>query len=151
MQTIPALSNFIIPGIIKHSRHTKRDNPILFHAFMLTYPQLPLLISISLHEQHLANNELHDELLLCYRKPHGHTTKDTLARWVWSILTLSGVNKDTFAAHSCRSASASKAMSSGVALDVTLKAGEWSADSTFYTFYHKDILGTLWTFRLQTV
>ena len=84
--------------------------------------------------------DVHDELLLCYRKPHGPTTKDTLARWIRSTLKVSGVNMDTFTAHSCRAASTSKAMSSGVALDVILKAGQWSADSTFYKFYEKDIL-----------
>ena len=31
-------------------------------------------------------------------------------------------------------------MSSGVALDVILKAGQWSADSSFYTFYLKDVI-----------
>ena len=47
----------LLSGLLKHSRHTKRDNPIPFHAslMMLTcaqLPLLPLLISISLHEQH---------------------------------------------------------------------------------------------------
>ena len=130
-----------IPRLLKHSRHTKRDSPIPFHAF----PHDADLCPVATINQYitaqatLANNELHDKLL-CYRKPHGPTTKDTLARWVRSILTLSGVNMDTFTAHSCRSASASKAMPSEVALDVILKAGQWSADSTFYTFYRKDII-----------
>ena len=74
---------------------------------MPTYAQLPLLISISLHEQHWQT-ELHDALLLCYRKPHGPATKDTLARWIHSVLNLSGVDADTFTAHSCRSASTSR-------------------------------------------
>ena len=33
MQTTPSLIIFNIPGLLKHSRHTKRDNPIPFHAF----------------------------------------------------------------------------------------------------------------------
>ena len=107
---------------------------------MLTYAQLPLLISISLHEQHWQTMSYMNALLLCYRKPHGPTTKDTLARWIRAILKLSGVDTDTFTAHSCISASTSKAMLSGVALDVILKVGQWSADSTFYQFYCKDIV-----------
>ena len=104
---------------------------------MLTYAQLPInqyLTAIAT----LANYELHDALLLCYRKPHGPATKDTLSRWISSVLKLSGVDTDTFTAHSC--GSTSKAMSSGVALDAILKAGQWSADSTFYQFYRKDIV-----------
>ena len=142
MPTPPSLLIFNIPGLLKHSRHTKRDNPIPFHAF----PHDADVYPVATINQYLparatlANNELHDALPLCYRKPHGPATKDTLARWVRSVLKLSGVDTDTFTAHSCRSASTSKAMSSGVALDVILKAGQWSADSTFYTFYRKDII-----------
>ena len=106
---------------------------------MLTYAQLPLLISISLHKQHWRTTSymMH---FICYRKQHGPATKDTLTRWIRSVLKLSGVDTDTFTDHSCRSASTSKAMSSGVALDVILKAGQRSADSTFYQFYRKDIV-----------
>ena len=141
MQTTPSLIIFNIPGLLKHSRHTKRDNPIPFHAF----PQDADLCPVSTINQYLtaratlANYVLHDALL-CYRKPHGPTIKDTLARWIRSVLKLSGVDMDTFTVHSCRSASTSKAMSSGVALDVILKAGQWSADSTFYQFYRKVIV-----------
>ena len=38
----------------------------------------------------LVNAALHDELLRCYRKPHGPATIDTLARWVKMILHYSG-------------------------------------------------------------
>ena len=33
MQNTTALIIFNIPGLLKHSRHTKRDKPIPFHAF----------------------------------------------------------------------------------------------------------------------
>ena len=155
MQTTPSLIIFNIPGLLKHSRHMKRGSPIPFHAF----PRDADLCPVATINQYLtaqatlANNELHDALLLCYRKPHGPATKDTLARWVHSILKLSGVNTDTFTAHSCRPASTSKAMSSGVASDVILKAGQWSADSTFIHFTARILynLGTLWALRLQKV
>ena len=90
---------------------------------ILNYAQLPRLTNT------LVNVDVHDA--------HGTATKDTLARWIRSILKVSGVNTDTFTAHSCRAASTSKAMSSGVALDVILKAGQWFADSTSYKFYKK--------------
>ena len=155
MQTTPSLIIFNIPGLLKHSRHTKRDNPIPFHAFNHDADLCPVATinqNITAWAT-LANYELHDALLLCYRKPHGPTTKDTLARWVRSVLKLSGVDTDTFAAHSCRSAPTSKAMSSGVALDVILKAGQWSADPPSISFTTRILynLGTLWTLRLQKV
>ena len=47
---------------------------------------------------------------------------------------------DTFSAHSCRSASTSKAAASGVSLERILMAGQWSTSSTFYNNYRKDIV-----------
>ena len=141
MQNTPALIIFNIPGLLKHSRHTRRDKPIPFHAFPHDTELCPVATNKYLSARAtLENVDVHDELLLCYRKPHGPATKDILARWIRSTLRVSGVNTDTFTAHSCRAASTSKAMSSGVALDVILKAGQWSTDSTFYKFYQKDIL-----------
>ena len=53
MQTTPSLIIFNIPGLLKHSRHTKRDSPIPFHAFPHDADLCPVVtISISLHEQH---------------------------------------------------------------------------------------------------
>ena len=93
--TTPSLNIFNIPGLLKHSRHTKRDNLIPFHAF----PHDADLCPVATINQYLtaqatlANNEVHDALL-CYRKSNGPATKDTLARWVHSFPTLSGVNTD---------------------------------------------------------
>ena len=90
-----------------------------------------------LHDREkLENAALHDELFICYRKPHEPATKDTLARWVKIVLHTSGVNLGTSSAHSFRSAAAT-----GVPLEKILLAGHWFTSSTFYT-YQKDIVAT---------
>ena len=99
----------------------------------------PLDSYITAREQ-LVNAAIHDELLLCYRKPHGPATNDALARWVKTTLQYSGINLNNFTAHSCRSASTSKAAVAGVSLQRILMAGQWSTTSTFYTYYKKDIV-----------
>ena len=144
MQRTSNLVIFNIQGILKHSRQTKRDLPITFHAYPHDVALCPVatLDSYINATDNLVNAALHDELLLCYRKPHGPATKDTLARWVKTILHYSGVNLDTFSAHSCRSASTSKAAATGVPLEKNLMAGQWSTSSTFYSFYQKDIVVT---------
>ena len=112
----------------------------MLSLMMLLYAQwLPLMLDA---RAQLGNAALHDEFFLCYRKPHGPATNDTLARWVKMVLHSSGVNLDTFTAHSCRSASTSKAAATGVPLEKILMAGQWSTSSTFYTFYRKDIVVT---------
>ena len=109
---------FNIQGLMRHSRPTKRDLPITYHAFPHDVALCPVatLDSYINAREKLVNAALHDELLLCYRKPHGPPTNDTLARWVKTTLQYSGINLDTFTAHSCRSASTSKAATAGVSL-----------------------------------
>ena len=142
LQCTPSLIIFNISGLLKQSRPGKKDKPICFHAF----PHDTHLCPIATVESYLSaratlpNTSLHDPLIVCYRKPHGPATKDTIARWVKSMLHLCGVDVNTFAAHSCRSASSSKARSAGVKLETILKAGQWSKESTFYRFYQKDIV-----------
>ena len=82
---LPPLIIFNIPGLLKHSRHTKRDNPIPFPHDADLYPVAPINQYLTARTT-LANYELHDALLLCYRKPHGPATKDTLARWIRSVV-----------------------------------------------------------------
>ena len=133
---------FNIQGLLKHSRAAKRDLPITYHAFPHALCPVATLDAYLDARAQLGNAALRDEFFLCYRKPHGPATNDTLARWVKMMLHSSGVNLDTFTAHSCRSASTSKAAATGVPLEKILMAGQWSASSTFYTFYRKDIVVT---------
>lgn len=59
----------------------------------------------------------------------------TLARWLKSVLFLSGVNTDKFKAHSFRSASTSVAYMSGVTLNDIMKTANWQSAKTFKKFY----------------
>ena len=56
---------------MKHSRSTKRDLPITYHAFPHDVALCPVatLDSYINTRENLVNAALHDELLLCYRKP----------------------------------------------------------------------------------
>ena len=116
LQRNPTLVIFDIQGLLKHSRLTKRDLPITYHAFHHDVALCPVatLDAYLNAKEKLENAALRDELFICYRKPHGPAIKDTLARWVNMVLHSSGVNLDTFSAHSCRSASTSKAAATGV-------------------------------------
>ena len=144
LQRNPTLVIFNIQGLLKHSRAAKRDLPITYHAFppdVALCPVATLDAYLDARAQ-LGNAALRDEFFLCYRKPHGPATNDTLARWVKMVLHSSGVNLDTFTVHSWRSASTSKAAATGVPLEKILMARQWSTSSTSYTFYRKDIVVT---------
>lgn len=66
-------------------------------------------------------------------------TTSTLARWLKTVLDLSGIDNNLFKAHSFRGASVSKAFASGCTLKDILSTANWSSARTFYKFYHKDV------------
>ena len=63
-----------------------------------------------------------DKLLLCYSRPHGPASKDTVARWLKNILMQAGVTD--FTPHSFRGVAACAMLQNGMTLeDVMKKAG----------------------------
>ena len=78
------------------------------------------------------------KLFLSYVNPHKPVGKDTTARWVREMLSRSGINPNIFKPHSKRSASTSKAFSKGASLNEVLKMGNWSNESVWQRFYHRE-------------
>jgi integrase len=83
-----------------------------------------------------VNNKL---LFVAMVRPHKPITGSTLGRWIKSMLSDSGVDTSIFKAHSTRGAAASKAAKSGVPIDDILRTAQWSKESTFTRFYHREI------------
>ena len=73
------------------------------------------------------------------KKPHKVVSRDTVSRWVKSVLRSSGIDITVFSAGSTRSASSSKALRQGAPIEDILKGGGWSRASTFSKWYKKDI------------
>lgn len=81
-----------------------------------------------------------DNLLISYIKPHKAVSKDTVARWVKTLMHRAGVDIGVFSAHSVRSAVTSKAKEKDVPIQDILKTAGWSKESTFTKFYNKKVL-----------
>ena len=79
------------------------------------------------------------KLFLSFIKPHKAVTSSTIARWLRTVLEQAGINTEIFRAHSIRGASASAAARGGVTLEDILKAANWSSESVFQKFYHKEL------------
>ena len=77
------------------------------------------------------------KLFISYVKPHNKVSKATIARWVKTVLGLSGVDTNIFKAHSTRSASTTGAKGLNVPLATILRTAGWSRDSTFSKYYDK--------------
>ena len=80
-----------------------------------------------------------DSLFVGTMKPHKGVSRDTVTRWVKTIMGLCGIDTNIFKPHSTRAASASAAKKAGVPMKDILKSAGWSNAQTFYKFYSKHI------------
>lgn len=81
-------------------------------------------------------------LFISYIKPHNAVTRDTISRWLRTVMKCSGIDSGKFKSHSIRSASASKAKQKFVPIEDILKMAGWSNGQTFARFYDKPIQQT---------
>ena len=79
------------------------------------------------------------QLFIGLIKPYKPVTPSTIARWLKSILSSSGVDTNIAKAHSVRGATTTAAANAGVTTnDIhVLKAADWSSESVFQRLYYK--------------
>ena len=86
------------------------------------------------------SNSAADKLLISFIKPHKPVSGNTIARWIKSMLALSGVDVSRFTAGSVRPAAASRAKAMAVPISCIMEKAGWDRESTFAKFYDKIIL-----------
>jgi len=102
-------------------------------------------LSIYLDRTKAARNSC-SQLFLTYKKGAvRQASKDTIARWIVETVktayAMAGDEDIELArAHDTRSLSTSWALFQGVKLDEIMRAAFWSAETTFTTFYMRDVL-----------
>ena len=87
----------------------------------------------------LVEEEIKD-LINSFGKPHKPVSHEMISTSIKSKLTNVGVGTSVFNAHSCCSASSSKAKDSGVSLNEILKQGCQKNKHKFRTYYSRDII-----------
>ena len=88
----------------------------------------------------MRNNVNSEKFFISYVKPHGSVSRDTISRWIKTVMCRAGINIKDFGSHSVRSAVTSKASTSAVPITVILAKAGWSRESTFRKFYDKPVL-----------
>ena len=76
-------------------------------------------------------------------------SKQSLARWLTQILSMAGIDTNTFKAHSFRGAGLTKAYQRGASLEQIVEAGNWSSSSTFKRFYFAPSIPSVGSLILQ--
>jgi len=80
------------------------------------------------------------QLFISFHKPFKPVSKDTISRWIKTVMLEAGIDTAVFKAHSTRSAAASADKRDNVPIDSILKNAGWSNVKTFEKFYDKVIM-----------
>jgi hypothetical protein len=102
---------FVISRPIKQSKPGSKPMVVK----VVAYPANPNLCVVSILNMYLEytatlrNNE--QQLFISYSKPYKAVSRDTISRWVKTVMEKSGIDVQTFKPHSTRAASTSKAFS----------------------------------------
>ena len=80
------------------------------------------------------------QLFVSYTKPHKAVSRDTIGRWVKTVLSSAGIDMKKFKPHSTRAAAVSPASNASASLDEIVSTAGWSSESTFAKFYNKPVV-----------
>lgn len=132
---------FEIDGLVKQSRPGAAFPTLSFKA----YPPDRRLCIFFVIKEYLNRTKLirsrgETKLLISYVKPHKRVSKDTVARWIKTVMIRAGIDVTVFGPHSVRAAVTSKASQKSVPIADILKTAGWSNVGTFRKFYEKPIL-----------
>ena len=76
---------------------------------------------------------------LSFIAPHQPISKTRLAGWVKEMLQWSDIDTSIFQAHSLKGAASSKALLKGLSVKEVLDQGNWSRESTWQKYYHRQV------------
>ena len=130
---------FTATKLAKQSSQTKGLTEFFFPKFPNDEALCPV-VTLKAYEERTRerrSNPNCSQLFIALIRPYNPVTSSTIARWIKSVLTKSGINTDIFKAHSVRSAATSAAANAGVTTNDILKAADWSSESVFQKFYYK--------------
>lgn len=138
---------FCINNLIKQSRPSYHLKPITLLAFANK-----MLCVVSCLKTYIAKTEQfrsseNRPLLLTTQKPYRGASKDSISRWIRTLLAKSGIDTSKFSGHSTRAAASAAARSAGISVDNILSHVGWSNEGTFAKFYDKDVFVSDLTFQ----
>ena len=122
---------FVIPGRIKQSRPGYKVQPVLLKAYPIDRHLCVVTHLNEYIERTKSLRSVESRLFISYVKPHKGVSKDTISRWIRTVMTDAGIDVNVFKPHSTRSAATSKALQSCVPIQDVLKQAGWSNQRTF--------------------
>ena len=80
-----------------------------------------------------------DKLDVSFTKPYKRVSRETLSRWVRTVMTSAGVDTTIFKPHSTRAAATSRAKTASVPIQEILKTAGWLSSRCFDKFCDKPV------------
>ena len=80
------------------------------------------------------------KLFVSTQKPHKAVSKDTIGRWIKTVMDKAGIDTSIFTPHSTRAAATSAAVKAKVSVDTILKTAGWTRDNVFRKHYNKPVV-----------
>ena len=132
-------ATFAPDSVLKHSRKGRKLDTFVYRAYNAN-KKLCVLDCINEYLNRRASKVKDDtnKLLVTYGKPYKGSSPDTIRRWIKDLFTTCKIFD--FSAHSCRSASTSKAAKLGMDMDDIVSKACWKKETTFQRFYNKEII-----------
>ena len=122
---------FVFENMLKTSKPGKAFQLELLH---FEEEQLCVMHTLLFYLEKLKDKRKSRQLFVSFCSFNAVGTS-TVARWLKTVLHLSGIDTSVFKAHSFRGASASAAFNKGCSVQQILKTGDWSSVRNFYKFY----------------
>lgn len=135
MKVCTSTVEFIIPCKVKQTRPGRHLKSLNFKAYapdkrLCVYHYLTKYLEVT---KPLRTQE-QSQLLVSFAKPRGAVSRNTVSRWLKSVLC---IDTSQFTAYSTRAASVSAAKARNTPMDIILSAGGWSNIFTFSKYYNK--------------
>lgn len=130
---------FSFPNLLKTSKKGKKPYQLCIERFV--EEPLCCMHTILFYLKITKRLRKSRNLLISF-KTYDSVSTSTIARWLKTVLQMSGIDTELFKAHSIRSAVTSAAYDGGCSLEKILKTADWSNDKIFYKFYYRSTVGT---------
>lgn len=125
MSTYDSSIVFTFNKPLKQSNPRIQVEPLILKA----YVHNESLYVISTLKEYLQRTETlrvsGSQLLMSFQKPHKAVSRDTISRWIRTVMQLSGINLNVYEAHSTRAASVSAAHRAEVPVQEILRKAGW--------------------------
>ena len=139
MKKVPDAYEFLLTAHIKQSRPGYKAPTVVFRAYAAN-PSLCVCLRL---KEYLKNTKpfrgTETKLFVSFTEPYKRVSRETLSKWVRTVMTSAGVDTTIFKPHSTRAAVTLRAKTPSAPIRRILKTAGWSSSRCFDKFYDKPV------------